>query len=41
MTVSNERSCWCFARPTIAVFVVAICLIYLFGGFEPTMVASH
>lgn len=41
MTTSTERSCWCFARRTIAVFLVAICLVYLFGGFEPTLVAGR
>jgi hypothetical protein len=41
MTTSTDRSCWCFARRMIAVFLVAICLVYLFGGFEPTLVAGR
>ncbi len=31
---SHRRSCWGVARTAFAVFLVAVAVVYLFGGFE-------
>jgi len=41
MAVTTERSCWGIARLTLSVFLLAIVLAYLFGGFEPAVMASR
>lgn len=40
MAVQTERSCWGIARVSIGVFLVAIVLVYLFGGFEPSVAVA-
>ncbi|MFG1462904.1 hypothetical protein V5F77_08365 [Xanthobacter sp. DSM 24535] len=40
MTVKSERSCWCVARTALGVVVATIAVVYLFGGFDPVIVAS-
>lgn len=36
---SFERcSCWGVARKALAFFLVAVALVYLFGGFDPSAV---
>ncbi|QRG05104.1 hypothetical protein EZH22_18470 [Xanthobacter dioxanivorans] len=34
----HRRSCWGVARTALAVFLVAVTVVYLFGGFDPAMV---
>lgn len=42
MAVSTERSCWGIARVSLALFLVAIVVVYLFGGFEaPAVLAAR
>jgi len=38
---SRRRSCWGVARTALAVFLVAIALAYVFGGFEPSAIRVH
>lgn len=40
MAVKTERSCWGIARLSFGVFLAAIVLVYLFGGFEPIAVVA-
>lgn len=42
MTVSTERprSCFGVARAALSVFVVGMVLVYLFGGFDASVVAQ-
>ncbi|MFG1344726.1 hypothetical protein V5F59_07525 [Xanthobacter autotrophicus DSM 431] len=34
----ERHSCWGVARKALAFFLVAVALIYLFGGFDPSVV---
>ena len=38
---AHRRSCWGVARTALAVFLVAIALAYVFGGFEPSALRVH
>ncbi len=40
MAVQTERSCWGIARVSLSVFLGAIVLVYLFGGFEAAAVVA-
>ncbi|WP_281502990.1 hypothetical protein [Ancylobacter crimeensis] len=40
MNSLTERSCWGVARWAVVLFLVIVGLVYLFGGFEATTVAS-
>lgn len=38
---SHRRSCWGVARTALIVFLLAVAVVYLFGGFEPAALKLH
>ncbi|GLI22372.1 MULTISPECIES: hypothetical protein [Xanthobacter] len=38
---AHRRSCWGVARTALAVFLVAVAVIYLYGGFEASALRPH
>ncbi|MFG1358267.1 hypothetical protein [Xanthobacter pseudotagetidis] len=40
MNLSQERTCWGVARTALALFLLCILLVYLFGGFDPAAVRA-
>lgn len=38
---SHRRSCWGVARTALAVFLLAVAVVYLFGGFEAAAFGVH
>ncbi|MEP9353192.1 hypothetical protein ABLE93_06280 [Xanthobacter sp. KR7-65] len=38
---SHRRSCWGVARTALAVFLVAVAIVYLYGGFEPSLLHAR
>lgn len=38
---THRRSCWGVARTALTIFLVAVAVVYLFGGFDAAVLRVH